>query len=152
MKFREYVEKIEEYAAAGRSGSGNVPGVHDDGPGSGFGSAGGMAALPSHWTNTETMQNKLASIDGVIQKSISNMDLNQGKMPLIWKDTRVMYLRKQENPIYVHLEDGTRLYLTRGEWQRAGQPDVGKRIVVALQRRMDDKTGNLSQVHYCRAL
>lgn len=150
FNFREYIEKIEE------SGMGNTPGVHNDGPGSGFSSGGGLAivptvdgsSLPSHWQDTEFIQNQTAFLDGIVRKSLDNLNINKGTLPLVRRNTRVMYIKKEDNPIYVRLADGTNLYFTREEWQRAGKPDVGKRVMVVLQRRPDDNSSQLSQIHH----
>lgn len=151
FNFKEYLGKIEEYATGEFTvGGGNTVGTHNDGPGSGFAGAGGMSFLPTHWTGTETLQNKLASLDGVIQKSLDHLDLNQGALPLIKKETRIMYLKKENNPIYAHLEDGTRLFFTRGEWERCGKPEVGHNICVVMQRRPNDNSDKPSQVQYCQ--
>ena len=143
MHFREYLEKIEEYGV----GSGNTVGVHNDGPGSGFNQGGGMALLPSHWTDTETLQNHLASLDGVVKSAMDKMDLGQGRMPLVQKTGRVMYMQHTTNPIYAHLDDGTRLLFTRGEWERAGKPTTGSKVNVVLQRHPSDDSEEASQVH-----
>lgn len=154
LHFREYLDKIEEYAI------GNTVGVHNDGPGSGFNSGGGMAYvspegggkgfLPKHWSDTDFLLNRTGFLDGIVRQAIDKMDVNQGRLPLTQHDARVIYLRKESNPIYAHLENGTKLFFTRGEWQRCGKPEVGDKINVVLQRRPDDTSKRLSQVQTCR--
>lgn len=155
ISFKEYLKNIEPFLEDARMtgpGTGNTVGTHNDGPGSGFAGAGGMAFLPSHFTNTETLQNKLASLDGVVKKSLDNLNVNQGRIPLVKRESRIMFLRKEMNPIYVHLQDGTRLYFTRGEWERAGKPDTGARVAVYLQRRANDNSDEPSQIHHIQII
>ena len=146
ISFREYLQAIDEQ---------NTVGVHNDGPGSGFGGGGGMAFVPSHFTNSEDGinnkidQTKLASLDGLIRKSVDNLDLNKGETPLVTRKSRIMHMAMEENPIRIHLADGTRLFFTRGEWERCGKPQTGQKMAVVLQRRDSDDSSKPSKIQSC---
>lgn len=66
-------------------------------------------------------------------------------------DTRtgnIIRLDFNKNPIFIALDDGTRLYLTLDQFNRirGPKPEIGKRMTVVFQRHPMDKTKNTSQI------
>jgi hypothetical protein len=57
-------------------------------------------------------------------------------------------LELKKTPIYIHLSDGTDLYLTRSQYERVegGIPAKGKTMTVFFQRRPEDITDMVSKI------
>ena len=62
-------------------------------------------------------------------------------------------IEKKKNPIFVQLEDGTKLYFTWDEFKRIeGTPEHGKKMLVIMQRREDDNSPTMSQIQKCKII
>lgn len=70
-------------------------------------------------------------------------------LPTVKKSGRIEVLDRSKNPIFVQLSDGTKLYLTRDEYDRI-KPEKGKNMVVVMQRRLDDTSPNASQIQWAQ--
>jgi hypothetical protein len=126
LKFKEFV-KLREMNTVGR---------HNDGPGGAF--------LSSDQTGSEAAPDMegnplhLPSIDLQIPSSI----------PTMTKTSVIRVVERNKNPIFVHLDDGTKLHFTWDEFKRieGKEPSPGKKLYVVLLRREDDKREEPSQV------
>ena len=138
MNFKEYIKNLDEQ---------NTIGYHNDGPGGPFGSSNG-AILTSDQTGSEAIPkfmgnpNFLPSIDIV---KIPN------EIPTIKKESKILSVQKNQNPILVQLQDGTRLFFTLDEYRRisGGVPEPGKTMVVVMQRNPKDNSPHPSKIIKC---
>lgn len=116
-------------------------GTFNDGPGSGFANSGALAYVSSHATGTETYKNKLDSLDGVLCKSVDNLKLN---IPVTTRTGRITHIEKTSNPMKIRTEDGTGLFMSRGDWIRNGRPEAGETCTVKIQATpYSNKPGNI---------
>lgn len=69
-------------------------------------------------------------------------------VPKIQRSGVIKQLELKTNPIKMLLSDGTRLFFTYDEFKRikGAKPEIGKTITVVMQRRLEDKTSNTSQI------
>ena len=89
---------------------------------------------------------------------IPGHDHNDVGVPVVKKRSRIAILdergllSKQKTPVFIQLEDGTRLYMTRHEFERiqGDKPQVGKTLTVTFQRNMLDHSKEYSQVDSVR--
>lgn len=85
-----------------------------------------------------------------------NHDTNDIGLPVVRREGRIVILdqagslshKKLKSPVFVQLEDGTKLYLTRHEFDRikGERPERGKMLSVTFQRHRIDSTEQPSQV------
>lgn len=69
------------------------------------------------------------------------------ELPTVTKIAQIRYIDDKKNPIFVHLSDGTKLYIPYDAYRRInGEPMVGKTMTIVFRRRADDKNGNHSKV------
>jgi hypothetical protein len=79
-----------------------------------------------------------------IAKMLPQMDLD---LPQITKSGSIQLVLQKQNPIYVQLSDGTKLFFTVDEFRRIKEkPEVGKNMTVVFQRLDKDKTDMPSQL------
>lgn len=83
-----------------------------------------------------------------------DLTMPTGLLPLVFKKSTIKTVERNKNPIFVQLEDGTKLYFTWDEFKRieGGEPKNGKKMLVIMQRREDDDTPSLSQIQKCKIL
>lgn len=90
------------------------------------------------------------SYDWVKNYVLPNYDLG---LPTVEKKGKIILLIQKRNPIYVQLDDGTKLFFTYDEFKRInGEPVVGKTMAVKLLRLSHDNTDSPSKIHSCRII
>jgi len=78
---------------------------------------------------------------------LPNYDLD---LPLIKKESKIDIIVDKKNPIYIQLADGTKLYFTLDEFRRInGKPEVGKNLLVTMQRLHNDSSNIPSKIISC---
>lgn len=81
---------------------------------------------------------------------LPNFDLG---LPSIEKKAKIVLVIQKKNPIYIQLDDGTKLYFTYDEFKRIdGEPVVGKTMAVKLLRLPFDNTDSPSKIQSCRII
>jgi len=110
----------------------NTVGKHNDGPGGSY--------LNSDWTGSETFP--------TTTPHLASTDLSiPSKIPTIKITSKIRVVDKNKNPIFIQLQNGTRLYLTLDEFNRiSGTAETGKTLTVVFQRSQKDKSNNTSQI------
>ena len=74
-----------------------------------------------------------------------------GEIPSVVRTGRVTHLRRNENPIYMRLDDGTECHFTRGQYDRIRpEPFIGAPAAVEFQRAPGDRSGQHSQIKSVR--
>jgi len=72
-------------------------------------------------------------------------------LPTVDKKGKITILIKRKNPIFVQLDDGTKLFFTYDEFKRInGDPVVGKTMAVKLLRLPGDTNESPSKIHSCQ--
>lgn len=110
----------------------NVPG--------GMGDTAGGAFLTSDFTGSEVPEKYLGR-----SPSLPSTDL---QLPSVTKSGRIVVLEKNKNPIFIQLSDGTKMYFTYDEFKRIApiSPEIGRTIVVSLQRHPKTPNDIMSQI------
>ena len=86
-------------------------------------------------------------------KEFFDLTAPTGLLPLVFKKSIIKVIEKKKNPIFVQLEDGTKLYFTWDEFKRIeGTPEHGKKMLVIMQRREDDNSPTMSQIQKCKII
>lgn len=79
---------------------------------------------------------------------IPNMEFD---FPSVTKKGKIIILIKNKNPIYLQLDDGSKLFFTNDEFKRInGEPTIGKTMVVKLLRLPQDQSDTPSQIQSCQ--
>lgn len=74
-------------------------------------------------------------------------------MPSLEKTSKISMLNDKINPIYIQLEDGSKLFFTYDEFRRInGNPVVGKKLHLVMQRLGDDTSKHPSRITSCRVM
>jgi hypothetical protein len=82
-----------------------------------------------------------------------DLTMPTGLTPLVFKKSVIKTIEKNKNPIFIQLEDGTKLYFTWDEFNRIeGKPENGKKMLVIMQRREDDNSPSVSQIQKCKII
>lgn len=128
MRFKEFIEQ-------------NTIGYHNDGPGSGFSPTGG-SYLSSDWSGSEASDTMQLSGH---PPHLPGLDL---QLPTVKKTSKINILEKNKNPIYIQLEDGTKLYFTWDEFKKikGKKPERGDIMSVTFQRLPHDNSKEVSQI------
>jgi hypothetical protein len=85
-----------------------------------------------------------------ISKQIPNLNI---EIPSITKKSRIIFIDRNKNPIYIRLKDGSKLYFTIDQYRRIdGKPEIGKEMEFKLQRLSQDKSQNTSQIMSCKII
>lgn len=85
-----------------------------------------------------------------ISKQIPNLNLD---IPSLTKKSKIIFIDKSKNPIYIRLKDGSKLYFTIDQYRRInGSPEIGKEMEYKLQRLPQDKSENTSQIMSCKII
>ena len=113
----------------------NTVGYHNDGP--------GAPILNSDATGSETPNSYFGN-----PNFLPSLDMG---LPTVTRSSRIIQVERHKNPIFVMLQDGTKLYFTYDEFKRikGSEPKVGKTLQVVFQRSPDDSSGNHSQIQSC---
>lgn len=108
-------------------------GTHNDGPGGAF--------VTSDVSGSE---NPRSGMEGH-PLHLPSLDLG---MPSITKVSKIQFMEKNKNPIFIYLADGTKLYFTWDEFKKikGAEPTVGKSITVVFQRFPGDSSDASSQI------
>lgn len=148
MTFYEIWQKINEetgyqsYVPLGNTGFGpiNTAGVVSNTSGSNF----IRKAYGDHDEPQNPVISTLEPYTSQLKKSVIT-DIGQLKLPNTEKKGTIKYIANNENPILVHLDDGTKLYLTVDSYRRI-KPKVGQTMVIKFQRRNDDSSNEPSRI------
>lgn len=71
-------------------------------------------------------------------------------LPKTQKTSKIVHVMDKKNPIYIGLEDGTKLYLTLDEFRRIeGKPARGKNMTIIMQRLPEDTSNSPSLITKC---
>lgn len=110
----------------------NVPG--------GMGDSGGGAYLPSSWTGSEAPDDYTGH-----SLHLPSADLT---IPSETRSGRITILRKNKDPIFIELSDGTKLYFTYDEFKRIKprEPALGRVMNIAFQRHPKTPIEQVSQI------
>ena len=74
-------------------------------------------------------------------------------LPTVQKKAKIETILDKNNPIYIQLDDGSKLFFTLAEFKRIeGKPARGKTMVVTMQRLSHDKSGTPSQITKCQVI
>jgi hypothetical protein len=74
-------------------------------------------------------------------------------LPTVEKKGKIDVLLDKKNPIYIQLSDGTKLFFTYDEYKRInGSPEVGKTMIVKMQRLPGDNSVQPSQIVDCKVI
>lgn len=93
--------------------------------------------LPSTWTGSETQNRDFNWIPSV-----------DVQLPQVTKSGKIIILKRNSNPIFIQLSDGTKAYFSFAEFNRikGSGPEIGKHMTIVFQRRIDDKSRKTSQI------
>jgi hypothetical protein len=124
MTFREYI-KIREFVDTPPLGNitqqGNV-----------------FGAVPASWTGTQVPTDHFTD-PSPVKPGQTEFDLG---LPTVTKTAQITFMDEKKNPVHISLSDGTQLFIPYDAFKRIkGEPGAGKTISIALQRRVDDKSG-----------
>lgn len=69
-------------------------------------------------------------------------------LPTVTKTSKISFVERNKNPIFIKLMDGTKLYLSWDEFNKieGHQPEAGKNMTVVFQRHPSDKSESHSQI------
>lgn len=72
-------------------------------------------------------------------------------LPSMRRQSVIKYIERTKNPVFIHLEDGTRLYMPVEAFRRikGAEPAVGRTLVVVMQRRPEDYAQAPTQIDSC---
>lgn len=81
-------------------------------------------------------------------QSMPQIDLN---LPTIEKKARIEILHNKNNPIFIQLSDGSKLFFSYDEFKRIqGEPQQGKMLHVVMQRLPNDVSPIPSKIVHCK--
>ena len=132
----------------------NVPGYHLDGQGGFNQNKGGGAFLSTNQDGSEATPNFSGHAQHLpgTDMTIPTDDSGNVFMPMIHRKSTIRIVDTKRNPIFVFLDDGTRLHFTYDEFKRikGGEPAPGKTMTVVFQKNPNDRTEVPSQVQSCK--
>lgn len=71
-------------------------------------------------------------------------------LPEIEKKSKIVILKDKINPIFIQLDDGSKLFFTIDEFNRIiGQPKIGRILKYKMQRLPQDKSKSFSKITSC---
>lgn len=74
-------------------------------------------------------------------------------LPQIQKKSKINLVMDKKNPIYIQLDDGSKLFFTHDEFKRIeGKPAVGKNLLVTMQRLSNDNSDLPSKIVKCQII
>jgi len=75
------------------------------------------------------------------------------ELPKVEKRSKIVFVHDRINPIYVQLEDGSKLFFTYDQFKRIqGKPVVGKEMHISMQRLGSDTSEAPSRINSCRVI
>ena len=139
LKFNEYVKRMDESNTIGKHNDGNRQG-----------NAG--AYIGSDWSGSEAIPTM--GMDGhpphlpSLDLTINLPNTIPTDIPTVEKKAVIRVVEKNKNPIFIHLEDGTRIFLSLDEFKRitGNKPCPGKTMTVKFQRTSNDNRDIASQI------
>jgi hypothetical protein len=85
-----------------------------------------------------------------IKKMLPNLAID---LPIIQKKSKIEIIDNKKNPIYIQLSDGSKIFLTYEEYKRIkGKPEIGKTMIVTMQRHHKDSSNLPSQITRCEVI
>lgn len=88
-----------------------------------------------------------------------SQETNKIGIPIVSKNSKIIILDEKgklsstKSPIFIQLEDGTKIYMTRNQFDRISgdKPEIGKTLKISFQRNLLDKRPIHSQIDsiYC---
>jgi hypothetical protein len=106
--------------------------------------SGGGAFLGSDFTGSEAPDTM--SLSGHTPH-LPSIDL---ALPSLTRHGQITIMLKNQNPIYVQLNDGTKLFFTIDEFKRIkGFPEIGRTMTVTFQRHHNDISDMPSKIDSC---
>jgi len=85
-----------------------------------------------------------------IKKTLPSLNLD---LPQIQKKAKIQIIHDKKNPIYIQLSDGSKLFFTFPEFKRIkGKPEIGKAMIVTMQRLPHDTSHHPSQITHCEVV
>lgn len=80
--------------------------------------------------------------------TLPNMNLD---LPCTEKQGKIVVLIKRQNPIFIQLDDGSKLFFSNAEYRRInGEPSIGKVMKVRMLRLPYDQSDSPSQIQSCQ--
>lgn len=74
-------------------------------------------------------------------------------LPVVKKQAKIDLVLDKKNPIYVQLQDGSKLFFTHNEFRRIkGKPERGKTMIFTMQRLSNDSSESPSQISHCEVI
>lgn len=74
-------------------------------------------------------------------------------LPSVKKQAKIDLVLDRKNPIYVQLQDGSKLFFTHDEFRRIkGKPERGKTMIFVMQRLPNDSSSLPSQISQCEVI
>jgi len=85
-----------------------------------------------------------------IAKILPNISVD---LPIVKKQAKIEVVLDKKNPIYIQLQDGSKLFFTHDEYRRIkGKPERGRMMIFSLQRLPTDSTNLPSQISQCEVV
>jgi hypothetical protein len=85
-------------------------------------------------------------------KSFKLPDMNLD-LPCTEKESKIVVLIKRQNPIFVQLSDGSKLFFSNAEYKRInGEPAIGKVMKLRMLRLPHDQSDSPSQIQSCQII
>lgn len=82
------------------------------------------------------------------KKWLETNEINEDFLPSVKKTGKIIEIKKNKNPIFVHLSNDTKVFLSYDEYKRMKiKPSVGKKMTVDFQRLPTDNSKNPSQIN-----
>lgn len=80
-------------------------------------------------------------------------DINIG-LPSVDKKAKITQILDKKNPIFIGLSDGTKLFMTYDQFRKINgkKPEVGRTMVLSMQRTPEDNSKNPSILTKCTVL
>ena len=74
-------------------------------------------------------------------------------LPQIQKKSKINLIMDKKNPIYIQLDDGSKLFFTHDEFKRIeGKPEPNKTLLVTMQRLGNDTSDLPSKIVRCQII
>lgn len=85
-----------------------------------------------------------------IALSLPKFDL---ELPTMQKTAKIHDIAYTKNPILIQLSDGSKLFMNVDQFRRIeGKPEIGKTIIISMQRLSNDYTNLPSKITKCKII
>jgi len=85
-----------------------------------------------------------------IAKLLPNLSID---LPVMKKQAKIDLVLDKKNPIYVQLQDGSKLFFTHDQFRKIkGKPERGKTMIFVMQRLQNDSSKSPSQISQCEVV